>query len=262
VKVPAALKPLAFRVIRAVPPLERRLLPSAGYRRIDRAEAERIQAAGSGWKNSSSAAWQQVAYDRLLEQMDAGAPRRDLQVAAEAIDAAGFDAPRVLEVGSGGGYHSAIFAALCRSRPDYLGIDYSEDMIASARKRFPDAEFRWGDATALAFDDAAFDIVFEGVALMHILEYRQAIAEIRRVTASHAIFHCVPVFDAHPTEYFSKYAYGEPVTETVFNRAEIEGEFEAAGLTVQQSWHVLDYRVPIVEAPSYMRTYLCRKTDT
>lgn len=259
-KLPSSIKPLAFAVLRALPPIERRLLPSAGYRRIDRAEAERLQARGSGWKSNRSAAWQQSAYDMLLEQMDAGHPRRDLSIAAEAVDQSGIERPSLLEVGCGGGYHSAIFAALCRNQPDYLGTDFSQEMVEGARRRFPETRFEVADATALPYADGTFDIVFEGVSLMHILEYRKAIAEIARVTRSHAIFHCVPVFDDHPTEYFFKFAYGQPVTEAVYARSELEAEIEAAGLRIEHSWNALDYDVfAVAGAHSHSRTYLCRK---
>lgn len=261
-KVPAAIKPLAFAVLRAVPPLERRLLPSAGYRRIGREEAARLAAQGSGWKSAGSAAWQQQSYDRLLEAMAAGAPRRDLAIAAEAVDAAGLIEPSLLEVGCGGGYHSAVFAHLCRSQPTYLGSDFSPDMIAGARRRFPDAAFEVADATALPYADGAFDIVFEGVSLMHILDYRAAIAEIARVARSHVVFHCVPVFDDHGTEYLFKYAYGEPVTEAVYGRAELEAAISGAGLVIERSWDALAYDVyPVIGRHSHSRTYLCRKAD-
>jgi SAM-dependent methyltransferase len=260
VKVPGAIKPLAFAVLKALPPLERRLLPSAGYRRIGREDALRLQAGGSGWKSGRSAAWQQQAYDRLLGEMEAGAPRADLAIAAEAVDAAGLIEPSLLEVGCGGGYHSAVFAALCRSRPRYLGSDFSEPMIAGARRRFPGAAFEVADTTALPHADGAFDIVFEGVSLMHILDHRAAIAEISRVARSHVVFHCVPVFDDHGTEYLFKYAYGEPVTETVYGRAELEGAIAGAGLAIERSWDALAYDVHLVVGHhSHSRTYLCRK---
>jgi ubiquinone/menaquinone biosynthesis C-methylase UbiE len=258
--MPAVLKPAALTLLRSMPPLERRVLPSAGYRRIRRAEAERLQAAGSGWKSGRSAAWQQRAYDELLEQMSAGVPRRDLAIAAEAVDAAGLTAPSLLEVGCGGGYHSAVFGALCRSAPAYLGSDFSEDMIAGARRRFPRVRFEVADATALPYADRAFDVVFEGVSLMHILDHETAIAEIARVARSHVVFHCVPVFDDHATEYLFKYAYGEPVIEAVHGRTELERAIADAGLSIERTWEALAYDVHrVVGHHSHSLTYLCRK---
>jgi SAM-dependent methyltransferase len=259
VKIPASLKPLILSAIRAIPPLERRLLPSAGYRRIAHDEFLRQIEKPSAWTNDRSAAWQQRAYDGLLADMAAGRPRKDFSVAAEAVDAAGIDRPSLLEVGCGGGYYSAVFKALAHSQPDYVGSDYSEAMVASARQRFPGIDVRVADSTRLPFADDSFDIVFEGVSLMHIPDYRQAIREIARVARSHAIFHCVPIFEDHPTEYLFKYAYGAPATEMVFGREEIERVFADAGLIVERSWHVLDYDVfAAVGAHSYVRTYLCR----
>lgn len=258
-KIPASLKPLILSAIRSVPPLERRLLPSAGYRRISRDEFLRQVEAPSAWTNDQSAAWQQRAYDRLLADIEAGSPREDFSVAAEAVDAVGIDRPALLEAGCGGGYYSAVFQKLAQSRPRYVGSDYSEAMVASARARFPGIDVRVADSTRLPFADDSFDIVFEGVSLMHIPDYRQAVREIARVARSHAIFHCVPIFDAHPTEYLFKYAYGAPATEMIFGREEIECVFAEAGLTIERSWHVLDYDVfATVGAHSYVRTYLCR----
>lgn len=257
-----SFKKFARGVLRSVPALERRLLPSSGYKLIDRAEAERLQASGSGWQSARSAAWQQRAYDKLLADLAAGLPRGDLQVAAEAVDATGLDRPDLLEVGCGGGYHSAVFTALCACQPDYRGADYSREMIESARRRFPDIPFVLADTTALPHADASAEIVFEGVSLMHILDWRTAVAEIARVARHSAIFHCVPVFDeARPTQFLFKYAYGEPVTEAVYDRDELESALRGAGLTVEKSWHAEPYDVHAVTGShSHARTYLCRKT--
>ena len=51
---------------------------------------------------------------------------------------------------------------------------------------------------------------------MHIIDYRAAIREATRVAARYCIFHSVPVFDDHQTTFLSKYAYGAPVVEIVF----------------------------------------------
>lgn len=260
-RVPAALKPMVFAALRAMPPVERRVTASAGYRRIDRAEAARLQREGSGWRSPRGALRQQRAYDRLLAGMAAGAPRGDLAIAAEAVDAAGLATPSLLETGCGGGYHAAVFAALCACNPSYVGTDFAEAMIAGARRRFPGICFEVADATALPYADGAFDIVFDGVSLMHILDYRRAIREIARVARSHTVFHCVPVFDDHATEYLFKYAYGEPVTEAVYGRAEFEEALAAAGLAIERSWNALAYDVyPAVGVHSHSRTYLCRKS--
>lgn len=258
--VPRALKPLAFAVLRRLPWLERRVLASAGHRRIGGADTERLRARPSGWKSRSGARRQQAAYDALLAAMAAGRPRQDFRVAAEAVDAAGLQAPTVLEVGCGGGYHAAVFDELAACRPRYTGSDFSPEMVASARQRFPDTTFEVADATDLPYPAASFDLVFEGVSIMHIPDWRRAVAEIARVARSHVVFHSVPLFDDHPTEHLFKYAYGQPVTETVFGRAEFERAVADAGLVVERAWPALPYDVfATIGAHSQSWTFLCRK---
>ena len=94
-------------------------------------------------------------------------------------------------------------------------------MIARARARYPSAAFEVADATRLPYADGAFDIVFNGVSLMHIIDYQAAIREAARVAARYCIFHTVPVFDDHPTTFLRKYAYGAPVVEIVFGKQEL-----------------------------------------
>lgn len=154
-----------------------------------------------------------------------------------------------------------IFELLSRSEPRYMGTDFSPSMIKTALTRFPGIHFEVADTTALPFDDARFDIVFDGVSLMHIPESGKAIAEMARVSASHVVLHCVPIFDDHQTEHLFKYAYGEPVTETIHNRRTFEQMLRDAGLVIERSWNALAYDVhAVIGAHSHSRTYLCRKT--
>lgn len=261
--LPDLIKPLIYSTLHKFPIIERRLLPSTGYRRLSYDQALDMQLEPAGWHNPSSATRQQRAYERLLEQLQNDHPRADMIVAAKAVDAAGLDRPNLIEVGCGGGYHSLIFRSLCHCSVRYRGSDYSSSMVEVASRRFPEESFEHADATRLAYTDKSFDIVFDGVALMHILDYRAAIAEAARVAKSHVIYHCVPLFDDHQTEYLFKYAYGEPVTESILNRHDFESSLLGAGLHIVESWHALSYDVHhVVGAHSHSRSYLCRKTDT
>src|SRR5438105_10539640 len=62
----------------------------------------------------------------------------------------------ILDVGCGPGYVSAA-AAERGAIP--IGLDFSGEMIAIARKKFPQIEFIQGDAQTLPFPDANFDRV-------------------------------------------------------------------------------------------------------
>jgi ubiquinone/menaquinone biosynthesis C-methylase UbiE len=251
---------VAGKVLRAIPWMRRRLMLSADYQVVSLAEARRRQA--SGWHSSRTASRQDVAYQHLLDAMRQGNPRIDLTVAAQAVDSAGMSRASLLEIGCGSGYYSEILAALAHSRIDYTGIDYSAAMIARARARYPNGNFAVGDANALAFRDASFDIAFNGVSLMHILDYEKAIEESARVTRKVAIFHSVPVFPGHPTTFLHKYAYGSPVVEAVFNRDELLACFARTGLRLIQSWPTIPYDVSAVTgASSHAETFLCEKTS-
>jgi ubiquinone/menaquinone biosynthesis C-methylase UbiE len=243
--------------VRAIPWLRRQIYASCDYAVISPEEAVAIRA--NGWHSRRTARRQQRAYDQLLAEMLNGSPREDLKVAVVAVDALGLDHVSLLEVGCGGGYYARVFAEMPRTRVDYTGIDFSPAMVAQARASYPHAHFAVGDATALSFSDKTFDIVYNGVSLMHIPNYRDAIAESCRVAARATIFHSVPVLENMPTTYVSKYAYGGKVVEVIFNRGELLRDFEKAGLAFLQSWRAIDYDlVHLLGESSYTETFLCR----
>ena len=175
--------------------------------------------------------------------MKRGEPRLDLKVAAEAIAATGIANPSVLDVGCGSGYYSDVFATLLAGGVRYTGVDYSDAMIARARARSPLTAFEVADATRLPYADGAFDIVFNGVSLMHIVDYPAAIREAARVAKSYCIFHSVPVFHDHRTMFLRKYAYGAPVVEVVFGKQELMALCRDAGLRLEREWPSIPYDV-------------------
>ena len=87
----------------------------------------------------------------------------------------------VLDVGCGPGYVSAT-AAERGATP--IGLDFSSEMVAIAKKMFSQIEFREGDAQNLPFDDKSFDRVVANFALLHLAEPERACAEACRVLKS------------------------------------------------------------------------------
>jgi len=258
-KLPPLPRKIASRIIRSIPLLRRQILVSTDYRVLGGAdEARRLAAAGSGWLSGRTARRQDRAYRTLIAQMKSGEPRLDLEIAAEAVVATGIDRPRLIEIGCGSGYYSEVFAQLIPRGVHYTGIDYSAAMIARARERYPAAQFSVGDATDLQYPDSSFDIAFNGVSLMHIIDYEKAIREAARVAARHCIFHSVPVFDEHHrTTFLQKYAYGAPVVEIVFDRREFLAICETAGLRLIRSWPSIPYDVSAITGhPSRSETFL------
>jgi SAM-dependent methyltransferase len=84
----------------------------------------------------------------------------------------------ILDVGCGPGYVSA--AATERSAIA-TGLDFSKQMIAIAKKTFPQINFQEGDAQNLPFRDASFHRVLANFALPHLADPERACAEAFRV---------------------------------------------------------------------------------
>lgn len=243
-----------------VPYLNRTLLASAGYRVISRQRALDLAARAGSSSWSRAARTQERIYRRLVEDVHAGAPRLDIRIAADSVIATGLQNPRLLEVGCGNGYYNEILAALVPGGVRYTGADYSTAMVESARIRYPAQTFLQADTTALDMADNSFDIVMDGVSVMHILEYRKAIAEIARVASKFAILNSVPVFETGETGYLTKYAYGSPVTEIVFGRKELEDLIVQSGLEIVDALPGLPYDVfHVAGRHSGCLTYLARK---
>jgi ubiquinone/menaquinone biosynthesis C-methylase UbiE len=203
---------------------------------------------------------QERAYRNLIADMRRGEPRLDFKVAAEAVAATGLAQPSLIEIGCGSGYYSEVFATLLPGGVAYTGIDYSAAMIARAQVQYPAVQFEVADATRLPHGDAHFDIAFNGVSLMHIVDYSAAIREMARVASRTCILHTVPVFDDYKTTYLRKYAYGAPVVEIVFGRAELVSLCEQAGLRLERTWPCIPYDVSGVTGHrSTTETYLFSK---
>jgi SAM-dependent methyltransferase len=257
-KLPRIVRQIGKRVVKATPILRRHILPSADYRVLAGLDAARgAMAASSGWLAARTVTRQERAYQGLLAAMKQGEPRLDLKVAADAVTTTGMANPRLLEVGCGSGYYSEVFATLLPEGVRYTGIDYSDAMIARAGAHYPSAAFEVGDATKLPYADGAFDIVFNGVSLMHIVDYQAAIREAARVAARYCIFHTVPVFAEHRTTFLTKYAYGAPVVEIVFDKKELMALCKGAGLRLEREWPCIPYDVHEVTGHhSTTETYL------
>ena len=83
----------------------------------------------------------------------------------------------ILDVGCGPGYVSGA-AAERGAKP--IGLDFSEEMIAIAKKMFPNIEFREGDAQDLPFAGYSFDRL-ANFALLHLSDPERACAGTFRV---------------------------------------------------------------------------------
>jgi SAM-dependent methyltransferase len=88
-------------------------------------------------------------------------------------------AERVLDVGSGTGVVTEELAG--RTQAQVIGVDLDPGMVDFARKRHGKAEYRVGDAHALAFEDGWFDLVVCHFLLLWCADAAVAAREMIRV---------------------------------------------------------------------------------
>ena len=99
----------------------------------------------------------------------------------------GMTAPRVLDIGIGAGRTIPLLKPHAAS---YVGIDMLPPLVEVARSRF-DADIRLMDARAMAFPDAAFDIVtfsYNGIDAVSFDDRHTVLDEVARVLAPGGVF--------------------------------------------------------------------------
>jgi len=132
---------------------------------------------GPTFKQQELAGW-----DAKANAYDDYAGKITTQIVKPLLDAADVTArTRVLDVACGPGY---LAGAAAERGANALGVDFAPSMVGEAKKNFPRADFRHGDAEALQFDADSFDAVICGFGLGHLPEPDKAISEAYRVLRS------------------------------------------------------------------------------
>jgi SAM-dependent methyltransferase len=134
------------------------------------------------WNGSAGCAWveAQALLDRILQ------PFEDVLVAA--VSASG--ARRVLDVGCGTGSTTRGIAKLLGASGNSVGVDISEQMIATARmlaeqQRVP-AKFICADAQTHSFEPASFDMIMSRFGVMFFADPVRAFANLRNAASKEA----------------------------------------------------------------------------
>ena len=101
----------------------------------------------------------------------------------------------ILDLGVGGGRTTPY---LSQKAARYVGVDYSEEMVQSCRRKFPELEFQVCDASDLSgFSDSSFDaivIAFNGLDCVSPAERRrQCLRECARVLRAGGVL----IFSSH-----------------------------------------------------------------
>jgi demethylmenaquinone methyltransferase / 2-methoxy-6-polyprenyl-1,4-benzoquinol methylase len=115
-------------------------------------------------------------YDAMNRVMTVGLDIRWRRLAAEAVVRPG-DA--VLDGACGTG--DLALADLKAGAGRVVGLDFSEQMLARARKKSTAIEWIQGDLLALPFEDETFDAATVGFGVRNVADLDQALRELRRV---------------------------------------------------------------------------------
>jgi demethylmenaquinone methyltransferase/2-methoxy-6-polyprenyl-1,4-benzoquinol methylase len=116
-------------------------------------------------------------YDRMNSVMTAGMHHAWRERAVDLARVA--PGSRALDVATGTG---DLAIALSRRGADVVGQDFSEGMLALARKKAPQLRFEQGDALALPYGDGEFDAVTVGFGARNFADLPPGLAEMARVT--------------------------------------------------------------------------------
>jgi ubiquinone/menaquinone biosynthesis C-methylase UbiE len=106
---------------------------------------------------------------------------------------------RVLDIGTGTGVAAA---AAHRLGAKVVGVDFSDAMLAEARQRIPDIEFRSATAETLLFADTSFDAVLANAVLHHLGDPAGALREASRVLAPNGRIACTVWAEPEKLEAF------------------------------------------------------------
>ncbi len=151
---------------------------------------------------------------------------------------------RALDVGTGAGAFAIALAPLVR---EVVGIDLVPELLAEGRKRAPaNVELVEGDATALPFDRASFDLVTTARTLHHVSRPERVLAEADRVLRPGGTMLVVdqlaPVDPLAAIELNRFERARDPSTTRVLADVDLRGLFDANNLVLRRSSIVRESR--------------------
>ena len=111
-------------------------------------------------------------YDRMNHLMTAGLDRRWRKSAVQGLHG------KVLDVACGTG---DMAVELLRQGCSVTGVDLSKEMMAIAKQKAPQAEYRLADVERLPFGDASFDAVTCAFGVRNFVHLEQGLHEMLRV---------------------------------------------------------------------------------
>lgn len=116
-------------------------------------------------------------YDLTNDLLSFGQDRYWRRVVAKQV--ASKSGQKILDLAAGTGSSSVAFL---RPGVHVVASDFSEGMLAAGRKRHPELDFQFADATNLPFKNNEFDTVTISFGIRNVVDVDKALSEMLRVT--------------------------------------------------------------------------------
>jgi len=131
---------------------------------------------------------------------------------------------KLVDIATGPGYVAAVAA---RRGATVIGVDFSATMIAEARSRNPDIEFRDGDAEQLPLGNDLFDSAVVNFGILHLGRPDQALTEACRVLRPGGRFVIMgPNIRYLAAEYWDFYDHCLPLSHLSMEEGLVQADYE------------------------------------
>lgn len=123
---------------------------------------------------------------------------------------------------------------------DYVGFDYSENMVAIAQELLPEAKIYWGDATKFNDPDGEYDLIILIGGLHHVYnDAEMVVSKLARSLKSGGVFiNFEPTHNSAITKFirervYKKNNFFDDQTERGFDLVELNNIYLKSGLAIR-----------------------------
>ena len=147
------------------------------------------------------------------------------------------DGDNILDVACGNGYLLGELSK--KAEVNAFGVDISENMIASARERYPACPFAAGPCTPLGFKNESMDVITVSCAFHHFETPQNFANECMRVLKKNGKVLIAEPFFSPVVRWLANtvvFPFSKTGDVKVYNQKELQLFFESAGFTEIESY--------------------------